>query len=108
MAWFLLAFAGLLEVAWATGLKALALRFNPFLALYTALAMILSLAALYGAMARIPLGIAYPVWTAVGSLGTVAMSALVFGQGLSLQALLGVLLILAGTLLLGLETVQAG
>lgn len=105
MAWFLLALAGLLEVAWATGLKAMAVRFNPSLAVFTALAMILSLAALYGSMARIPLGIAYPVWTAIGSLGAVAMSVVVFGQGVSLQALLGVLLILAGTLLLGLETV---
>lgn len=105
MAWVLLAIAGVLEVAWATGLKALALRFNLFLAFFTALSMILSVAALTGAMARIPLGIAYPVWTAIGSLGAVAMSAVVFGQGLSLQALLGVLFILAGTLLLGLETV---
>jgi len=105
MAWFLVIIAGLFEVAWAAGLKALALRFNPILAAVTLVTMLLSLWALYGAMSRLPLGIAYPVWTAIGSLGSVALSILIFGHSLSPYGWAGIALLLAGTVLLGLETV---
>ena len=67
MAWILLILAGLLEVGWAIGLKYTDgfTRFWP--TVWTALAMILSLALLGVAMKSLPVGTAYSVWVGVGA-----------------------------------------
>ncbi|MGJ8546388.1 MAG: DMT family transporter [Sulfitobacter sp.] len=104
MAWISLIIAGLLEPAWAAGLKSLGLRFSWPMALLTAAAMAGSLGGLYWAMARLPLGIAYPVWTGIGSVGAVLVSALVFGHSLSPLGWLGLALVVVGMSLLGTQT----
>ena len=101
MAWIYLLIAGGLEVAWATGLKKLGLGFSWTLGVLTLAAMIASLLALYAAMARLPLGIAYPIWTGLGSVGAVLVGVLWFQQPLTLTTILGVALLCAGMLLLG-------
>lgn len=103
MAWIYLLTAGALEVAWATGLKKLGEGISPVLLGLTALAMIASFAALYAAMARLPLGIAYPIWTGLGSVGSVAVSVAVFGQTLGPSGALGLALLVIGMLLLGAD-----
>ncbi|MBO9449233.1 multidrug efflux SMR transporter [Tropicibacter sp. R16_0] len=103
MAWIFLLTAGVLEVAWATGLKKLALGFSWTLGVVTIVAMIASLIALYAAMSRLPLGIAYPIWTGIGSVGAVALGVLAFGQPLSTTTLLGVAFLLVGMLILGAD-----
>ncbi|MBY8977442.1 multidrug efflux SMR transporter [Rhodobacteraceae bacterium NNCM2] len=103
MSWFLLIFAGLLEVVWASGLKQLGDRFSPLLLALTVVAMVASLAALYASMTRLPLGIAYPIWTGIGSIGSVAVGALVFGHNLSLSGIIGLVLLVVGMALLGAE-----
>ncbi len=62
-----------------------------------------SLFALCLAMVRLPLGVAYPIWTGIGSLGADVASVLWFGQALSWQGVLGVVLLVAGMVLLGAE-----
>lgn len=103
MAWFYLFFAGILEVVWAAGLKKLSDGFSPMLLVVTAVVMVASLVALHAAMARLPLGIAYPLWTGIGSVGSVVVSVLAFNQTLSPTGALGLGLLMVGMLLLGAD-----
>ncbi len=103
MAWIFLLAAGALEVVWATGLKKLGLNFSWALGALTAVAMIASLTALYVAMLRLPLGIAYPIWTGIGSVGSIILSVVAFNQTLSMSGILGVTLLVAGMFLIGAD-----
>ncbi len=103
MAWIYLLIAGGLEIVWATGLKRLGGSFSSAILILTAVAMIASLVALYAAMARLPLGIAYPLWTGIGSIGSVMVSVLAFNQALSASGALGVVLLVVGMFLLGAD-----
>ena len=101
MAWFYLFIAGALEVAWATGLKKLGFSFNWTLCVLTLLAMIASIITLYAAMTRLPIGIAYPIWTGIGSVGSVLVGLLAFNQSLSMSGIAGLVFLIAGMFLLG-------
>ncbi|MEM1236277.1 MAG: SMR family transporter [Pseudomonadota bacterium] len=101
MAWIYLFIAGGLEVAWAAGLKKLGLGFSWTLGALTILAMIASIVTLYLAMARLPLGIAYPIWTGIGSVGSVLVGVLVFHQHLSVTGIAGLILLVTGMFLIG-------
>lgn len=103
MAWIYLFTAGALEVVWAAGLKKLGVGFSWTVGAVTFLAMIASLVALYAAMIRLPLGIAYPIWTGIGSVGSVAVGVMAFHQTLSLNTIAGVSMLLIGMLLLGAD-----
>lgn len=103
MAWIFLLIAGVLEVVWATGLKKLGTSFSWTLGALTFLTMIASLVALYASMTRLPLGISYPIWTGIGSVGSVAVSVMFFNQTLSISGILGLALLVIGMLLLGAE-----
>lgn len=103
MAWIYLLFAGVLEVAWATGLKKLGIGFSWGLAVLTLVTMAASLGALYAAMTRLPLGIAYPIWTGIGSVGSVMVGVLIFHQSLSVSGILGLLFLVTGMVLLGAD-----
>ncbi|EEX09659.1 small multidrug resistance protein [Ruegeria lacuscaerulensis ITI-1157] len=63
--------------------------------------MIASIVALYAAMTRLPLGIAYPIWTGIGSVGSVLVGVLAFNQNLSMSGIAGLALLVAGMFLLG-------
>lgn len=101
MAWVFLLIAGTLEVAWAAGLKKLGIGFTWTLGVLTLIAMIASIVALYAAMTRLPLGIAYPIWTGIGSVGSVLVGVLAFNQTLSISGIAGLTLLIAGMFLLG-------
>ena len=104
MAWILLILAGLLEVGWAIGLKYTDgfTRFWP--TVWTALAMILSLALLGVAMKSLPVGTAYSVWVGVGAVGTVILGIILFGEPATPARLISVGLIVAGIIGLKLAT----
>ncbi|MEO9862380.1 MAG: SMR family transporter [Yoonia sp.] len=101
MAWFYLIIAGALEVAWAAGLKKLGIGFSWTLGVLTLVAMIASLVALYAAMARLPLGIAYPIWTGIGSVGSVIVGVMAFNQNLSMAGIAGLIFLMIGMFLIG-------
>ena len=101
MAWIFLLIAGGLEVAWAAGLKRLGVDFSWSLGGLTLLAMVGSLVTLYLAMARLPLGIAYPIWTGIGSVGSVVVGVLLFQQVLTVSTVVGVSLLVLGMIILG-------
>ena len=101
MAWVFLFIAGALEVVWAAGLKKSGIGFSWTLGALTLIAIIVSLVALYAAMTRLPLGIAYPIWTGIGSVGSVLVGVLAFNQHLSMSGIAGLTLLIAGMFLLG-------
>jgi quaternary ammonium compound-resistance protein SugE len=105
MSWALLIFAGLLEVAWAVGLKYTAgfTRFWPTAG--TVVAMVASISLLGLAVRHLPLGTAYAVWTGIGAVGTVLLGIALFGESVSPARLISIALIVAG--LVGLKLVSA-
>ncbi|KUF11423.1 DMT family transporter [Pseudoponticoccus marisrubri] len=103
MAWIYLLIAGGLEVAWAAGLKKLGQAPSWTLGALTLVTMAAGLLALYAAMARLPLGIAYPIWTGIGSVGSVLVSVILFNQTLSWSGIAGLVLLIAGMVLLGAD-----
>lgn len=103
-AWLILTVAGLLEVAWAVGLKYTDgfTRLWPTVA--TASAMILSLLLLGVAMKSLPVGTAYSVWVGVGAVGTVILGILLFGEPATIGRLLSIVLVIAGIIGLKLSS----
>jgi quaternary ammonium compound-resistance protein SugE len=101
MAWFLLFIAGLLEVAWALGLKASEGFSRPLPSLLTIVAMVGSFYLLAQAMRELPVGTAYAVWVGIGAVGTVMLGILIYGDSASPLRLVSLVLILAG--LVGLK-----
>ena len=104
MAWITLIIAGLLETAWASSLKGMADKFSFGLLIATLALMGASLAALYWSMRTLPLGIAYPIWTGIGSVGSVVVGVMFFKQEIGIVGIAGVACLLLGMLLIGLET----
>ncbi len=104
MAWVVLFFAGLLEIGWAVGLKYTEGFTRLWPSVATISAMVLSMALLGVAVRTLPLGIAYAVWTGIGTAGTVLAGILLFGEPGSFLRLLCVFLILFGIIGLKLIT----
>ncbi|WP_341896205.1 quaternary ammonium compound efflux SMR transporter SugE [Ferrovibrio terrae] len=104
MAWIILFFAGLAEVGWAVGLKYTDgfTRLWPTLA--TVSAMVVSLFLLGLALKTLPLGTAYAIWTGIGTIGTVVLGIVLFGESAALLRLACIGLIVAGIIGLKLVT----
>ncbi len=103
MAWIILFAAGLLEIGWAVGLKVSDGLTRPLPAALTLAAMIASIGLLGLAMKSLPLGTAYAVWTGIGTIGTVVIGILVFGESATPARLLCIALIAGG--ILGLKLI---
>jgi quaternary ammonium compound-resistance protein SugE len=105
MAWIMLALAGLLEIGWAIGLKYTDgfTRLGPTVA--TVAAMVASLALLGLAVRTLPVGTAYAVWTGIGTVGTVLLGILLFGEPAEALRLLFMAMIVAG--IVGLKMVTS-
>lgn len=100
LAWAALVVAGLLDVAWALTMKASSGWTRPGWTVLS-VAVLAAFVWLLGRSLRVlPLGVAYVVWTAVGSIGTVLAGALLFRETLGPARLLGLALVVAGTALL--------
>ena len=96
MAWFWVAAAGLLEVAWAAGLKLSDGFRRPVVSTFTVIGMILSFVLLSQGMRQLPMGTAYAVWTGIGAAGTFLVGVIVYGDPATLARFFGVALIVAG------------
>ncbi|MCK0198569.1 multidrug efflux SMR transporter [Ancylobacter sp. 6x-1] len=96
MAWLYLAIAAAFEIVFAGGLKEADGFTRLVPSLITLAAGAASLAFLTFAMRSIPVSIAYPAWAAVGTVGTVLLGAMLFGEALSVMKVVCVLAILAG------------
>jgi quaternary ammonium compound-resistance protein SugE len=104
LAWILLLFAGLFEIAWAIGLKYTDgfTRLWPTVA--TVLAMVFSIVLLGLAVKTLPVGTAYAVWTGIGAVGTVILGIVLLGEPASAGRVVSLLLIVAGIIGLKLVT----
>jgi quaternary ammonium compound-resistance protein SugE len=96
MNWVILFVAGLFEIGWAIGLKYTEGFTRLWPTVGTAASMIVSLWLLGIAMKGLPVGTAYSVWVGVGSIGTVILGILLFGEPASVGRLISAALIIAG------------
>lgn len=96
MVWTYLLIAGLLEVAWAIGLKYTEgwTRFYP--SVLTVAAMIVDFICLSLALKTLPIGTAYAVWTGIGAVGTAVLGILLFGESREVSRIVCMALIVAG------------
>lgn len=107
MAWLSLLVAGLLEVAWAIGLKHTeGLSRHPGPSVLTAIGMILSFVFLGYALRTIPVGTGYAVWTGIGAVGTAILGIVLFGEDASPFRLASLGLIVLGLIGLKMSSAQ--
>ena len=104
MNWLILLLAGLLEIAWAIGLKYSEgfTRFWP--SVWTLVAMVASMVLLAIAMKSLPVGTAYAVWVGIGAVGTVVLGIVLFNESADFWRMASVGLIVAGIVGLKLAT----
>jgi quaternary ammonium compound-resistance protein SugE len=96
LSWFLLLIAGVLEVAWAAGLKQSAGFTRVGWSAFTVVTALGSFALLTLAMKELPLGTAYAVWTGIGALGAFVFGIVALGEGVSVARLASATLLVAG------------
>jgi len=96
MAWVVLFIAGLLEIAWAVGLKYTEGLTRLWPTVATGVAVVGSMGLLAVAVRTLPLGTAYAIWTGIGTVGTAALGILLFGEPATVIRLLCITLIVAG------------
>ena len=102
MAWVFLIAAGCVEVAWALSIEPTKGFTRPW---PTALCFVLGASAVYlltHALKTLPIGTAYAVFTGIGSVGTVVLGILVFGDQATPGRLLPIALIVTGIVALRL------
>jgi len=107
MAWIYLVVAGLFEVGWAMGLKYTEGFTRLWPTLWTGAAMAVSLLLLAQALKTLPVGTGYAVWTGIGTVGTVVLGIVLFGESRDALRLLCLALILIGIVGLKLVTQPA-
>lgn len=102
MAWFYLFVAGLMEVAWAVGLKYTEGFTRLWPSVWTGAALALSMLLLAAALRTLPLGTAYAVWTGIGAVGTALLGIILFGEPRDALRLICIGLVVAGVVGLSL------
>lgn len=104
MSWILLTLAGLLEIAWAIGLKYTEgfTRFWP--SVFTILALVASFLLLGLALRTLPVGTGYAVWVGIGAVGTAILGIFLFSESVTPLRLISLCLICAG--IVGLKLAQ--
>lgn len=80
MAWGMLILAGLLEVAWAIGLKYTEGFTRLMPSMLTIAAIIASMVLLGMASKTLPIGTAYAVWVGIGALGAAVLGIYLFKE----------------------------
>jgi len=104
MAWTMLFLAGLLEVVWASTMKASAGFTRLMPTLVTVLAMLASFGLLALSMRTLALGAAYAIWTGIGTIGAMLVGIIVYGEPATPARITASLLILAGLVVMKLST----
>ncbi|NGZ88123.1 quaternary ammonium compound efflux SMR transporter SugE [Duganella aceris] len=104
MAWFLVGIAGLLEIAFAFGMKWSEGFTRLMPSLFTVGTGLASVALLSFALRTLPVGTGYAVWTGIGAAGTAILGIALLGDSASPARVLCIVLILAGVI--GLKLVS--
>jgi quaternary ammonium compound-resistance protein SugE len=98
MAWALLTIAGILEIAFAFGMKSSDGFTRLIPSLFTVATGLSSVVLLSLALRTLPMGTGYAVWTGIGAAGTAILGIAVLGDSAAPSRILCILLILAGVL----------
>lgn len=106
VAWMLLVGAGLLEIVWATSMKASQGFTRPLFSSITFVAAALSFWLLGMALRQLPVGTAYAVWTGIGAVGAAVFGIFYFGESASVARIGCIALIVGG--ILGLKFLGSG
>ena len=104
MPWVWLIIAGILEIAWAIGLKYTEGFTRPGPSIATAIAIVASMLLLAWSIRTLPVGTAYAVWTGIGAVGTAVLGIVLFGEPAAVARLVCIGLIVAGVVGLKLVT----
>ncbi|HMQ32316.1 MAG TPA: multidrug efflux SMR transporter [Chloroflexaceae bacterium] len=96
MAWVILLFAGLLEVAWAVLLKQSEGFTRPGATAGFVATLVLSMVLLAQALKTLPVGTAYAVWTGIGAAGTAIIGMLWLGESRDVLKLVSLVMLVAG------------
>ena len=96
MDWLYLIIAGVLEIAWAVGLKYTDGFTRPVPSILTGLAMVASFYCLAQALKTIPVGTGYAVWTGIGAFGTAILGIFLFAESATALRLTALALIVLG------------
>ncbi|MGN4189865.1 quaternary ammonium compound efflux SMR transporter SugE [Burkholderia gladioli] len=105
MSWILLFIAGLLEIAWAAGMKSSEGFTRLWPSVFTIVTAIGSFVLLAVAMRQLPLGTAYAVWTGIGVVGAFIFGVLLMGEAITFARVASASLIVIG--LIGLKLSSA-
>jgi len=97
-AWLFLLIAGILEIAWAVGLKSTHGFTRLWPSVYVLTMMGIGFYFLSQAVRTLPMGTAYAVWTGIGAAGTAIIGILFFNEPAQLLRILCIFLIVTGTL----------
>ena len=105
IAWIALITAGLLDVGWVIAMK----YADGYTRLGWSIASLALLAAFVFLLGRalqvLEIGVAYTVWTGIGAVGTLTMGVLLFGEALNPVKITGIVLVMAGIVVLKMATV---
>jgi quaternary ammonium compound-resistance protein SugE len=94
--WVMLTIAGLLECAWAIGLKYSEGFTRPVPSVLTVIAVVCSFWLLSTAIRELPVGTAYAVWVGIGAVGTAILAVVLFAEPVNAMRIAGIALIVAG------------
>ncbi|UWZ83365.1 quaternary ammonium compound efflux SMR transporter SugE [Occallatibacter riparius] len=97
-AWMVLLVAGVLETAWAVGLKYTQGFTRLWPSVATGAAAVASMVLLAIAVKVIPVGTGYAVWTGIGAVGTALIGMVWLGESRDVLRVLCLALIVAGVL----------
>jgi quaternary ammonium compound-resistance protein SugE len=98
MAWVYLVIAGLLEIAWAIGMKQSQGWTRLWPSVFTLVTMVISFWLLSVAMNRLPAGTAYAVWTGIGAAGTAILGIVYLKEPAGAARIACIVLIVAGVI----------
>jgi len=96
MAWLYLTISGLLEIAWALGIKKTEGFTRLWPSVYTLVTMGVGFYLLAKAVRTLPIGTAYAVWVGIGAVGTAVFGILFLGESRSAMRLAAIALIVLG------------
>jgi len=96
MAWLVLIISGVLEAGWALSLKASEgfTRLGPTIAFGVLLAA--SMGGLGWSLRSLPVGVAYAIWTGLGTVVTAALGIVFFQEAATVGKIVSLVLIVAG------------
>lgn len=106
MPWLWLLVAGILEIAWAVGLKFTQGLSLPWPTAWTVVLMLGSFGCLAQAVKALPLGTAYAIWTGIGAVGTAVAGIVLFREPATVGRMACIALIVAG--IVGLKLSMRG